>query len=91
MNACWVLEKQPACYFKFPKPELGGGSLWDFAATACIFQEAGALVSDINGNTLELNRHDSTFMNHQGALYSSHAVLAEKIIKLYDKLKIGGL
>jgi 3'(2'), 5'-bisphosphate nucleotidase/myo-inositol-1(or 4)-monophosphatase len=91
MNACWVLEKQPACYFKFPKSQPGGGSLWDFAATACIFQEAGALVSDINGNTLELNRHDSTFMNHQGALYSSHAVLAEKIIKLYDKLKIGGL
>ena len=62
-----------------------------FAATACIFQEAGALVSDINGTPLDLNRQESTFMNHQGALYSSDAVLAEKIIKLYDKLKIGGL
>jgi len=91
MNACWVLEKQPACYFKLPKPEPGGGSLWDFAATACIFQEAGALVSDINGNALELNRHDSTFMNHQGALYSSHAMPSERIIELYDKLKITGL
>jgi 3'(2'), 5'-bisphosphate nucleotidase/myo-inositol-1(or 4)-monophosphatase len=91
MNACWVLEKQPACYFKLPKPEPGGGSLWDFAATACIFQEAGALVSDINGKTLELNRHDSTFMNHQGALYSSHTVLAERIIELSNRLKITGL
>ena len=91
MNACWVLEKQPACYFKLPKPEPGGGSLWDFAATACIFQEVGALVSDINGNALELNRHDSTFMNHQGALYSSHTVLAKRIIKLSDRLKITGL
>lgn len=25
MNACWVLEQEPACYFKFPKPEAGGG------------------------------------------------------------------
>lgn len=91
MNACWVLEKQPACYFKLPKPQTGGGSLWDFAATACIFQEAGALVSDINGNLLDLNRQGSTFMNHQGALYSSHAVLSERIIELYDKLKITGL
>lgn len=86
MNACWVLEKHPACYFKFPKLQTGGGSLWDFAATACIFLEAGAIVSDINGNTLDLNRPDSTFMNHQGVLYSSHALLAERIIGLYNKL-----
>jgi 3'(2'), 5'-bisphosphate nucleotidase/myo-inositol-1(or 4)-monophosphatase len=91
MNACWVLEKQPACYFKFPKTELGGGSLWDFAATACIFQEAGALVSDIHGTPLDLNRQDSTFMNHQGALYSSHALLAERVIGLYNKLKVNSL
>ena len=25
MNACWVLENSPACYFKFPKPKGGGG------------------------------------------------------------------
>jgi 3'(2'), 5'-bisphosphate nucleotidase/myo-inositol-1(or 4)-monophosphatase len=86
MNACWVLEKHPACYFKFPKPQSGGGSLWDFAATACLFQEAGALVSDVNGNLLDLNRPDSTFMNHQGVIYSSHTLLAEKIISLYKKL-----
>ncbi len=91
MNACWVLEKQPACYFKFPKSLPGGGSLWDFAATACIFQETGAFVSDINGNLLDLNRQESTFMNHQGAIYSSHALLTERIIELYDKLKTNSL
>lgn len=89
LNACWVLEKHPACYFKFPKTQAGGGGLWDFAATACLFQEAGALVSDINGNFLDLNRPDSTFMNHRGVLYSSHALLAEKIKSMYDKLRNG--
>ena len=87
MNACWVLEKRPACYFKFPKRQSGGGGLWDFAATACFVQEAGAKVSDINGHTLDLNRSDSLFMNHQGVLFSSDAVLAEKIIELYKKIK----
>ena len=43
MNACWVLEKSPACYFKFPKPQDGGGSLWDYAATACLFIESNAV------------------------------------------------
>ncbi len=88
MNACWALEKHPACYFKFPKPQAGGGSLWDFAATACLFQEAGALVSDINGNSLDLNRSDSTFMNHLGVIYSSHTLLTERIILLNDKFKM---
>ena len=30
MNACWVLEQEPACYFKFPKPEAGGGGAVGF-------------------------------------------------------------
>jgi hypothetical protein len=41
LNAIRVLENGPACLFKFPKKESGGGSIWDFAATACIFQELG--------------------------------------------------
>jgi 3'(2'), 5'-bisphosphate nucleotidase/myo-inositol-1(or 4)-monophosphatase len=85
MNACWVLEKLPACYFKFPKPEAGGGSLWDYAATACLFLEAGAITSDINGAPLDLNRPDSTFMNHNGVLYASDQMLAEQIMDLYKK------
>jgi len=27
MNACWVLDNPPACYFKYPKLDEGGGSL----------------------------------------------------------------
>jgi len=39
MNACGVLANPTACYFKFPRQN-GGGSLWDFSATACVFSEA---------------------------------------------------
>ena len=36
MNAMHALENRPGCHLKLPKPEEGGGSLWDYAATACI-------------------------------------------------------
>lgn len=87
MNACWVLENAPACYFKFPKPQQGGGCLWDYAATACLFTEMGASVSNIFGRPLDLNREDSCFMNHQGILYSSNKALKEKIVHLYSQLE----
>lgn len=87
MNACWVLEKSPACYFKFPKPQEGGGSLWDYTATACIFLETGAVASDIFSNPLDLNRPDSTFMNHRGVLFSSNYDLAGRVMDLYAKLQ----
>ncbi len=70
-NACQVLDHAAACYVKLPKAEDGGGSIWDYAATACIFSEAGAWASNIYGQTLELNRQGSTFMNHQGVVYAS--------------------
>lgn len=79
MNAINVLENPPGCYFKFPKPQQGGGSLWDFAATAVIFGECGAVAGDFYGQALELNRADSTFMNHRGVLYASDATLAAEI------------
>ncbi|MEM6993792.1 MAG: inositol monophosphatase family protein [Myxococcota bacterium] len=79
MNACRVLGRPPACYFKFPKPQDGGGSLWDYAATACLFAEAGAAVSDADGRPLELNREGSTFMNHRGVVFASDRALAEAI------------
>ncbi len=71
MNAIWVLENRPACYFKVPKKEIGGGSIWDFAATACIFNEFGATASNFHGAKLDLNRKESTFMNHEGVIFSS--------------------
>ncbi len=76
MNAMQVLEHAPGCYFKLPKPQQGGGSLWDFAASAAIFQACGAAASDYYGQPLALNRRDSTFMNHEGVMYASDSRLA---------------
>lgn len=79
LNACWVIDKAPGCYFKIPKPQSGGGSLWDFAATACIVSEAKGYGRSMDGSALDLNRSDSTFMNHKGALYASDKEIAQKI------------
>ena len=70
------------CIRDSPKAEDGGGSLWDYAASACLFEEAGAVVCDVFGNPLDLNRSDSTFMNHRGALYATDLVLAKHIKKI---------
>lgn len=81
-NACQVLDHPAACYVKTPRPEDGGGSIWDFAATACIVQEAGGWASNIHGQPLDLNRRDSTFMNHAGVLYASREGIARYLIDL---------
>jgi myo-inositol-1(or 4)-monophosphatase len=78
MNACGVLTHPPACYFKYPGPT-GGGSLWDFAATECLFREVGAVATDIYGDPLDLNRADSSFMNHRGVLFATDEPLARRI------------
>ena len=80
-NACQVLEHVAACYLKLPKPEQGGGSIWDFAATACIAHEAEAWVSNIHGEALDLNRRDSTFMNHEGVVFASSERIAWSLIE----------
>lgn len=78
MNACGVLTRSPACSFKLPKTS-GGGSLWDFAATACLFHEVGAVATDIHGDPLDLNRADSTFMAHRGVLFATNTGIARRI------------
>lgn len=82
LNALTVFEHPPSLYFKFPKPQQGGGSLWDFAATAAIAGELGFIGSDFYGQALDLNRPDSTYMNHKGVLYCMDARLADKIKSL---------
>ncbi len=69
LNSILVLENGPACMLKLPKKENGGGSIWDFAATACIYQELELPATNFEGGRLDLNRKDSTFMNHQGVFY----------------------
>ncbi|MCR9202033.1 MAG: hypothetical protein NXI04_25605 [Planctomycetaceae bacterium] len=78
MNACRVLTNAPACYVKLPKPN-GGGSLWDYAATACLFAEAGAVATDVFGRPFELNRANSTLMCHKGILFATDQSLARQI------------
>ncbi len=71
LNAIRVLENGPACMLKFPKKENGGGSIWDFAATACIFEELGLPATNFSGDRLMLNQKETTFMNWQGVFYSN--------------------
>lgn len=78
LNAMQTLESGPACYFKFRKPT-GGGSLWDYAATACFFAELGLPATDLEGQPLDLNRADSTFMNHRGVVYASSTEIAKAV------------
>ncbi len=86
MNACRVLEQANACYFKYPRKGNSGGSLWDYAATACLFIEAGAIASDIYGFPMALNRAETTFMNHQGIIYAGNKKVAELIMQLASGL-----
>ncbi|HBE67176.1 MAG TPA: inositol monophosphatase [Planctomycetaceae bacterium] len=78
VNACKVLANPPACYVKLPKRN-GGGSLWDYAATTCIFSEVGAVATDLYGERFDLNRTDSTLMCHRGILYASNEDLAQRL------------
>lgn len=71
LNAIRVVENGPACMLKFPKKQSGGGSIWDFAATACIFQELGLPATNFNGEKLDLNRKEDTFMNEEGIFYAN--------------------
>jgi len=86
LTACKILDTPNTCYFKYPRSNNSGGSLWDYAATACLFHEAGAVATDIFGQAMDLNRADSTFMNHRGLLYSAHQTLADYIMALHKKL-----
>jgi len=71
LNGIHVLENGPACMIKFPKKESGGGSIWDFAATACIYNELGLSATNFRGGRLDLNKKGDTFMNHEGILYTN--------------------
>ncbi|HKL14386.1 MAG TPA: inositol monophosphatase family protein [Balneolaceae bacterium] len=70
LNAINVLKNPPSCMIKHPKKEIGGGSLWDFASTACLFHELGFRATNFEGGPLDLNRKESTFMHHEGVYYA---------------------
>lgn len=83
LNACNVIYSSQACYFKLPKKEEGGGSLWDFAATSCMANETNAIACDMHGACLSLNDPGSTFMNQKGVLYASNQKIADMLLKVF--------
>jgi len=71
MNAIWCLEYAPACYVKYPKKTDGGGSIWDYAASVCIYNELGLNDSRINatdfyGGAINLNPKGTVYMSEFG-------------------------
>ncbi|MBB6463755.1 3'(2'),5'-bisphosphate nucleotidase CysQ family protein [Flammeovirga kamogawensis] len=72
MNAIWVLENAPSCYFKFPKKVNGGGSIWDYAASCCLFITLNLIATDSYGQPIQLNQKN-TFMNAKGIHYSTES------------------
>ncbi|MCR9165166.1 MAG: inositol monophosphatase family protein [Nannocystaceae bacterium] len=79
LNAWSVLASPPAVYFKFPRTGRGGGSLWDYAATACCFGEAGCVATTFAGDPLPLNRPDTTFLADCGVMFASDSGLAAQV------------
>ncbi|SEI89264.1 3'(2'), 5'-bisphosphate nucleotidase [Cyclobacterium xiamenense] len=81
-NALAVLSHANACYVKFPRPQQGGGSIWDFAATRLIYEELGVPVSNSKGEKLRLNTPETTFMHQQGVLYATTDRIAEMVLEI---------
>ena len=81
MNVIWALEQSPAYYLKKPKPQEGCGCLWDYAATACLYEELGAPYSNSHGGPLGLNSRESLFMNIKGVLFCSDADIQKQVIR----------
>jgi len=71
-----LLEDGPAAYFKPPRVQTGGGSAWDFAASACIFEELGAYAKDFSGKSFFFNPPGSTYMHHCGVMFANDANIA---------------
>ncbi|GGD18154.1 3'(2'),5'-bisphosphate nucleotidase CysQ family protein [Hyunsoonleella pacifica] len=78
MCAILVIENGPACFLKLPKKEIGGGSIWDFAATACIYNELGIAATNFKGEILDLNKEGNTFMNHEGVFFANLMLNSKK-------------
>jgi 3'(2'), 5'-bisphosphate nucleotidase len=81
-NALSVFTHKHACYFKFPRSQKGGGSIWDFAATRLMFEALGLPVSNIKGEKLSLNTPETTFMNQQGVVYATSEGIMEMVMGL---------
>jgi len=71
MMAINTIELAPAVFIKPPKKSLGGGCIWDYAATSLISFEAGGFNCQHNGEPFDLNPKESLYMNKVGTIFSS--------------------
>jgi 3'-phosphoadenosine 5'-phosphosulfate (PAPS) 3'-phosphatase len=85
-NALGVLTTPNSLYLKLPKPEQGGGSLWDFAATMVLFQKLKLPCGGIDGRPVDFNKTDSLFLNDSGILYASDMRIFTGTVKVYQSL-----
>lgn len=83
INACQLLESGLGVYLKFPKPQKGGGSYWDYGCTACYYHQLSLPVTASNGAPMQLNLPHSTYMNEQGILFATDHEIAQLGIELY--------
>lgn len=69
MNAMWNLNSKPSVYFAYPKQKIGGGCIWDYASAVCFYNELGMSATTYSGKSLNLNAHDTIYMNKCGVLF----------------------
>lgn len=79
-NAIGVMNAPLSCYFKLPKQQKGGGSIWDFAATRLFFEELGLYVTDASGKRLKLNDANTTYMHKMGVIYTNSKTILDIIL-----------
>ncbi|MGB3467235.1 MAG: inositol monophosphatase family protein [Cyclobacteriaceae bacterium] len=79
MNALHVARHEYAVYFKFPKTTPGGGSMWDFAATACLYNSSGLSATDIHGLPLKFADPETTFMHRRGVIFTRNEAIRDII------------
>lgn len=87
MNALNVLTNTPAIYYKLPKAQQGGGCIWDFGATSCIFNETKAYSTDAFGGPMCLNDSETVFMNEKGVIFTSESSLIDIVVKEIERYK----
>ena len=87
MNAIQCLlnhqnNSNPSAYYKPTAKKRGGGSIWDFAASALLFREVKGYGGDFKGNPLDLNSKVTPYMNKHGIIFSTNSKLFELIKSL---------
>ena len=85
VNAIEILEGRADAYFKPPKNENGGGSIWDFSSTFLMFYESGFIATDFFGKKIKFNNPKTTFMNKNGIFFAKNSnilrILSLKLLK----------